>query len=205
MRVYFFVATSLLLSLFCSFSFGQDAETPDANLSKEELELFRERTEIKIDEFQDNLSVLGSKDEMEETKTLYKELTLKLFINEGKTVTMEVSYLKDGEEHRRRLPMATYLDRLSKLNYAKVDIKSSQSCYVSNFYKKGVDDKGFPIYTATATIYQEFAGYNAEGVAVYRDVTRKTIEIELRVTTGVFGDRWIVLLGDVSVAETESR
>ena len=45
----------------------------------------------------------------------------------------------------------------------EVGIKSSQSCYVSNFYKKGVDEKGLPIYTATATIYQEFTGYNSEG------------------------------------------
>jgi hypothetical protein len=199
----------IIFSIACFTDiYGQETteeKISDLILSKEELELFRERTEVKIDELQDNLSVLGSKDEIDETKILYKELTLKLFMNMGETVTMETSYIKDGEERRKRIPMPTYLDRLSKLNYAKVDIRSSKSCYVSNFYKKGDDEKGQPIYTATATIYQEFIGYNAEGKAIYKDTTKKTIEIEVRKSQGVFGERWIILLGDVSVAETSSR
>ncbi len=71
--------------------------------------------------------------------------------------------------------------------------------------KKGEDEDGNPIYTATATIFQEFVGYNADGVPVYKDTVKKTIEIEVRRHVDLFGGRWIVLLGDISVAETKSE
>ena len=66
-----------------------------------------------------------------------------------------------------------------------------------------IDSNGNPIYSAIATYYQEFIGYNAEGKALYRDITQKTVEIELRLSSDSDGRRWIVLLGDVSVTGTK--
>jgi hypothetical protein len=166
-------------------------------LSEAELAEFKDRAKISVIHFQDYLSLLGSKKKNAETKAFYKEEALKLFKNTGKDVTMEISALTGGKESRRRLPLIVYLDNLIKSRYAEIKITFADTWYVSNFHKINENQ-----YRATATIFQRFEGYDAEGKAKYVDITKKTIEIIIEKVTDLYGERWTVLLGDISVAET---
>lgn len=173
-------------------------------LTADELELFRQRTIDKINEVQEYFSEIASSENDMDSRKLYMDLSLDHFINRGKDVNMEVSFVKNGVEKRAYRPLDAYLQKLATLPYAKVVIKASKSCVVSNFLKKGVDENGKAIYTATATIYQEFEALDKEGETVYKDVTKKTVEVEVREVKDLFGTRWSVLLGDISVAQTRT-
>lgn len=184
---------------------GQTTEIDNVNnLTYKQLRVFQKQTLKKINEFQGHLSFIASKDFSKEDKEIYVEVALSNFINKGKGVYMEISSksLITGHEKIINRSLITYLKRLSQLNYAKVNLKSAKSCIVSNFMKFGRDNNGNPIYRATATYYQEFIGYFGDGRAKYRDITKKTVEIELRRTTDLHGSKWVVLLGDIKVADT---
>jgi hypothetical protein len=186
----------LFIVLSSQYCFAQ------SDLSEAELAEFKDRAKISVSHFQDYLTLLGSKKKNAETKAFYKEEALKLFKNSGKDVTMEVSTLKNNRESRSRLPLTLYFDNIISITskqgkYADVKITFADTWRVSNFYKVG-DNK----YVATATIFQRFEGYDAEGKAKYVDTTKKTIEIIIEKVTDLYGERWIVLLGDISVAET---
>lgn len=180
---------------------------PDGNivvLNDVEKEIFKEQTLKKIKSFQGHLLVIASKESSKNDKLIYKEIALSNFVNNGKTVVMEVSSKSKvtGKERRNRLPLIKYLNNLCNLSYAKIDLKTAKSCYVSNWIKAGYDNNGNPFYKATATYYQEFTGYSPEGKPLYHDITRKTIEVEIRFSTDLDYSRWIVYLGDISVADT---
>lgn len=182
---------------------AQDNDWKERNLTPDALNDFQQRTLVKINDLQDYIAQLADRKTDSDVKELLKEMTLKLFVREGAGVTMEVSFSENGNERRLRRPMSVYLGRLATLDqYAKVKITSSQSCYISRFLKKGIDEKGNSIYTATATIFQKFVGFNAEGQPVYEDMTKKTFEIEIKKIEELTDSRWIILLGDVSVSET---
>ncbi len=188
---------TILFSLLIFFSSFYTAVFAQSSLSEEDLAAFKERAKVSISHFQDYLTLLGSKKKNAETKAFYKEEALKLFKNNGKDVSMEVSALKEGRESRRRLPITVYLNNLINSKYAEIKITFADTWYVSNFHKVG-DNK----YVATATIFQRFEGYGTDGMAKYIDVTKKTIEITVEKVVDLYGERWTVLLGDISVAET---
>jgi len=173
-------------------------------LSDEEKVLFQERTLEKINDFQNSLSLMASKDLTMDEKRINKEVAAELFINKGKTVVMEVSFKSPvtGEISKKNRPLLTYFDNLCSLPYSRIEFRSAKACHVSNWYQKGTDSNGNPVYEATATYYQEFTGYRKDGNP-YRDITQKTVRVEIRYTTDLDGARWIVLLGDISVAETK--
>ena len=176
-------------------------------LTPEEKELFKKRTLEKIHDFQHYLSIIASKEKSKETKQVNYELSLDLFINKGKDVYMQVSSAYRNTKKLVEMPL--YLKRLANLPYTKVVMKSVKSLTVSNWFKKGTDEFGYPIYEATATYYQEFIGYNGSfenQKVVYRDITQKTVTVEIRYQTSSHAidgkGKWIVLLGDINVEET---
>ena len=195
------------LKSFAQVNKGQSS-VPDGDvvyLNDEEREIFRMEALKKIKSFQGHLSFISSKNNSSEDKKIYKEIALSNFINKGTGVTMEVSSISTitNQEVRHRLPLIQYLDNLSNLPYSRVELKTAKTCYVSNLIKSGTDQNGNPVYAATATYYQEFTGYNPEGRAVYRDITSKTVTVQVSFTTNeIAAQKWIVSLGDISISET---
>ncbi|MFA8450228.1 MAG: hypothetical protein ACEPOW_06015 [Bacteroidales bacterium] len=95
----------------------------------------------------------------------------------------------------------TYFERLSRLNYDRVEIEWYDIHYVSNLEKQPDGT-----YVGVITIYQKFKAYDKEGGLVYQDTTKKDITVYVkRKETQIAGrtiEFWDVLLGDVRVKET---
>lgn len=195
----------LLLLSFQFLNFSATLLAQELRLTEAERREFEARTLIKINEFQANLSIVASRDKDTKTKQIHKEVILELFLKKGDGVTMEVSYLNPTtkQERRKRYPLIDYMNRLANLPYDKVEMKRAESCRVSSFRQSGRDANGNAIYSAVATYYQEFIGYNAEGKPIYRDITQKNVEVQLGYSTDTDVPRWIILLGDVSVKGTK--
>jgi hypothetical protein len=114
---------------------------------------------------------------------------------------MEISVLQpDGTSQKVNRPMEKYLARLKSLPYTKVVIKFYDIAYIREF-TKGPDGK----YYSTATIIQEFTGFNEDNI-VYTDVTKKDIEIIIDLVEDKFFNekRWKIFLGDIKASETKS-
>ena len=199
-RLTFFIP--VLFTLMSVFPLSTKAQTH--NLSKEELVAFKEDVGQMIDRFQNLLSILGSKDQSKIVKETYKKQTLKLFMGEGKPYTdkygnekravhMQVSSLTQAT---RNIPMKEYLDRLVGLPYAKVQITQAETYHLGELKQVGEH------YETTATVFQKFCGWNADGRKVYCDTTAKYIRIYLIPDEDFYGKKWIVKFGDVDVLET---
>ncbi len=98
-------------------------------------------------------------------------------------------------------PVRTYLERLMRLNYSKVDVEWYKIEYVSDLERQPDGT-----YVGVITIFQKFSGYDKEGGLVYQDVTKKDITVYVkRKETQIAGRLigfWDVLLGDIRVKET---
>jgi len=172
--------------------------TDEINLSAADIELFKEQTKQKVEEFQQYIVTIGSKDEPEEKRNMAEKEALKLFY---KGAIMEISIaLPDGTIHKVPRPMEKYLARLKSLPYTRVIIKFYDIAYVSEF-KKGPDGK----YYSTATIIQEFTGFSNDDI-IYTDVTKKEVEIIVDLVEDTFfrEKRWKIFLGDIKATETKT-
>jgi hypothetical protein len=170
----------------------------EINLSEQDIQLFKEQTKQKVDEFQQYIVTLGSKNEPAEKRNMAEKEAIKLFY---KGSQMEISMvMPDGSTQRVNRPMEKYLARLKSLPYTKVVIKFYDIAYISNF-TKGPDGK----YYSTATIIQEFTGFNDDKL-VYTDVTKKDIEIIIDLVEDKFFNekRWKIFLGDIKASETKT-
>ncbi len=191
-----YTAFIIILLTTLQYSYAQ------TKLSETDLVAFKDRAKVSVRHLQDYIIMLASETKDSVKKSYYKKEAIKLFKNRGNDVIMEVSSLKNEKESRTRLPLIRYFDNIITLTgangkYASVKITFAETWRVSNLHK--IDDKK---YRATATIFQKFVGYGADGHAKYEDTTKKTIEIDVEKITDLYGERWIVLLGDISVAET---
>jgi len=169
----------------------------EINLSDADIELFKEQTKQKVDEFQQYIVTLGSKDEPAEKRNMAEKEALKLFY---KGAQMEISQANaDGSVVKVSRPMEKYLARLKSLPYTKVVIKFYDIAYIRDF-TKGPDRK----YYSTATIIQEFTGFNKDNI-IYTDVTKKDIEIIIDIVEDKFfmEKRWKIFLGDIKASETK--
>ena len=170
----------------------------EINLSVQDIQLFKEQTKQKIEEFQQYIVTLGSKDEPAEKRNMAEKEAIKLFY---KGSQMEISMVQaDGTTLKVNRPMEKYLARLKSLPYTKVVIKFYDIAYISNF-TKGPDGK----YYSTATIIQEFTGFNDDKL-VYTDVTKKEVEIIIDLIEDKFFNekRWKIFLGDIKASETKT-
>jgi len=169
----------------------------EINLSESDIEVFKDQTKQKVDEFQQYIVTLGSKDQPSEKRDLAEKEAIKLFY---KGAQMETSILMpDGSTQKVNRPMEKYLARLKSLPYTKV-VKFYDIAYIREF-TKGADGK----YYSTATIIQEFTGFNKDNI-VYTDVTKKDIEIIIDLVEDKFFNekRWKIFLGDIKSSETKS-
>lgn len=170
----------------------------EINLSDQDIEVFKEQTKQKVEEFQQHIATIGSKDEPDEKRNLAEKEALKLFY---KGAEMEISsIMKDGSVRKVARPMEKYLARLKALPYTQVVIKFYDIAYVREF-TKGPDGK----YYSTATIIQEFTGFSGDDI-VYKDVTKKEVEIIIDLIEDPFFNekRWKLFLGDIKATETRN-
>ena len=170
----------------------------EINLSEQDIELFKEQTKQKVDEFQQYIVTLGSKDEPAEKRNMAEKEALKLFF---KGAEMEISILlANGNVQKVNRPMEKYLARLKSLPYTRVFIRFYDIAYIRDF-TKGPDGK----YYSTATIIQEFTGFNDDNI-IYTDVTKKDIEIIIDIVQDKFflEKRWKIFLGDIKATETKT-
>lgn len=170
----------------------------EINLNQQDIGLFKEQTKQKVDEFQQYIVTIGSKDEPMDKRNLAEREALKLFFADAQ---IEISALdQKGETVKVARPIQKYLARLKSLPYTKVIIKFYDIAYVSEF-TKGPDGK----YYSVATIIQEFTGFNGDNI-IYTDVTKKEVEIIIDlVEDQFFHDKsWKIFLGDIKAAETKA-
>lgn len=178
---------------------GKEAKIVDEiNLSEQDIELFKEQTKQKVDEFQQYIITLGSKDEPAEKRNMAEKEALKLFC---KGALIEISILQaDGNVQKVARPVEKYLARLKSLPFTRVVIRFYDIVYISDF-TKGPDGR----YYSTATIIQEFSGFNKDNI-IYTDVTKKNIEIIVDLVEDKFfmEKRWKIFLGDIKATETKA-
>lgn len=170
----------------------------EINLSEQDIGLFKEQTKQKVEEFQQYIVTLGSKDEPAEKRNMAEKEALKLFY---KGSQMEISVIQaDGSVQKVNRPMEKYLARLKSLPFTRVVIKFYDIAYISNF-TKGPNGK----YYSTATIIQEFTGFKDDKL-IYKDVTKKDIEIIIDLVEDKFFNekRWKIFLGDIKATETKT-
>lgn len=180
----------IILTCVC---FVSKAQLP--NLSEDDISNFKTTVKEKVESLQNYIAIIGDKQEESDRQDLAIDAAMSLFIDKAK---MEVSSVRNGEQIKRQYPMRNYLQRLRALKYLKVKITAHDVAYIGNI-RKGVDGK----YYGTATIYQLFEGCNADNDC-YSDITKKEIDIIIDYLKDEFGEeRWIVMLGDVNVAETK--
>ncbi|MCB2221559.1 MAG: hypothetical protein KQI35_14265 [Bacteroidetes bacterium] len=162
-------------------------------LSPDDLKLFELRAAEKIKEFENYIEIIGNKQKDVETRDYAIQSAEILFIPDSK---MEVSSANTGTINSYAI--GKYLRKLKSLGYTQVIIKFYKTAYISGL-RKGVDNK----YYATATVFQEFIGYNEDQVA-YKDKTKKVIDIVLEyIDDEYYGlKRWELMLGDIKVVET---
>jgi len=170
----------------------------EINLSEQDIDVFKEQTKQKVEEFQQHIVTIGSKDEPDEKRNMAEKEALKLFF---KGAQIEISSaLSDGSVNKIARPIEKYLARLKSLPYTKVVIKFYDIAYVREF-TKGPDGR----YYSTATIIQEFTGFSGDDV-VYKDVTKKEVEIIIDIVQDpFFSERhWKLFLGDIKATETRN-
>ena len=195
---------AISLSLFASGQTKTAVTSKEAkivdeiNLSEQDIQVFKEQTKQKVDEFQQYIVTLGSKDEPAEKRNMAEKEALKLFY---KGAQMEISMIMpDGTVQKVNRPMEKYLARLKSLPFTRVVIKFYDIAYIRDF-TKGPDGK----YYSTATIIQEFTGFKDDNI-VYTDVTKKDIEIIIDLVEDKFfkEKRWKIFLGDIKASETKT-
>lgn len=189
---------SVLMGLMAILLVPKCLYAQELMLTETELQEFRERAATRIIDFMDYLPQVADKKKGLKKQNYYAEQTLELFVGKGKDSNMETSkILPNNTAQIETFKMPVYLQKLIKNGYSNVKIQFAETFYVSNFYPTGKNQ-----YKATATIFQKFTGYGAEGRPLYEDVTKKTFEIVVEKVIDIHGERWVVLLNDISVAET---
>ena len=146
----------------------------EINLSDSDIDVFKEQTKQKVEEFQQHIVTIGSKDQPAEKRNMAEKEALKLFFKGAEMQTSVI--MPDGSVTIQSRPMEKYLARLKSLPYTAVVIKFYDLVYISSF-TKGPDGR----YYSSATVIQEFTGFTGDNL-VYKDVTKKEIEIVIDYT-----------------------
>lgn len=187
------IIKSIFALLICCAIFqnvsAQDNISPDRKAAIDSLALEKVRDLSKY------ITILGDKKTPFSEATRVIDRALELFMP-GSTMGVSSLYRKKIETY----PIKDYLQRLTRLNYAKVTISWFNIQYVSDLVKQP-DGR----YVGVITIFQKFEGVTKEGLK-YVDVTKKdiTVYVERKQTQidGIPVGFWDVLLGDVKVKET---
>ncbi len=164
----------------------------------------------KLETFMNYITIIGGRGEIDgkplyndETKKLAIKKSLNLFKDDAK---MEVSSY--NRQYNKIYSIERYLYRLKdSINYDKVNISfRNEALYFNQNNLMKVPDAEIETYVGTITIVQVFeATRSVEGkVAVrYVDESKKNVEVIIQKPIDALGQKWQVILGDVSVSETK--
>ena len=179
-------------------------------------EALKLRAAQKVKQMTDNIARIADKSRSVSTRESIKTKTLVLFINKGEAfkevydggfeiqrqgVVMETTSLKCKTCDPKKTLMTQYLTNLIKLNYSQVKIESTDvsSMEVSSLPK--INDNE---YVCTVYFEQAFVGYR-DGRPVYKDITRKSVEVHIAVEETIDGTEYIIRLGDVHALDTRAN
>ncbi len=185
-----------LLSIVVLLAIGINQSYAQDNISAQRKAAIDSLALEKVRDLSKYISILGNKETPWSTAKDVIDRALELFMDGAE---MEVSSL-----YRKKVaiyPIKEYLERLTRLNYARVKITWFNIQYVSDLVKQP-DGR----YVGVITIFQKFEGVTKEGM-VYKDITKKdiTVYVERKQTQidGIPVGFWDVLLGDIRVKETK--
>jgi hypothetical protein len=179
--------------ILASFSLSLNAQD---NLSPQRKQAIDSLALEKVRDLSKYITLIGDKGTEYSEATRVIDRAVELFMD-GSEVGVSTLTTQDVNYY----PVRTYLERLMRLNYSKVDVEWYKIEYVSDLEKQPDGT-----YVGVITIFQKFSGYDKEGGLVYQDVTKKDITVYVkRKETQIAGRLigfWDVLLGDIRVKET---
>ncbi len=179
--------------VLASFSLSLNAQD---NLSPQRKQAIDSLALEKVRDLSKYITLIGDKETEYSEATRVIDRAVELFMD-GSEVGVSTLTTQDVNYY----PVRTYLERLMRLNYSKVDVEWYKIEYVSDLEKQPDGT-----YVGVITIFQKFSGYDKEGGLVYQDVTKKDITVYVkRKETQIAGRLigfWDVLLGDIRVKET---
>lgn len=185
----------LVTLLFGMFLFG-NTQVIAQELSYERKQAVDSLALEKVRDLSKYIKIIGSKDTPWSEANRVIERAEELFapdaeIGVSSLVTNEVLYYK----------VRQYLERLSRLNYDRVEIDWYNIEYVSDLQRQPDGT-----YVGVITVFQTFKGFDKEGRLIYQDKTKKDITVYVKRKETQIGGRligfWDVLLGDMRVKET---
>lgn len=172
-------------------------------LDPAQLEDYNEQAKQKLATVKNSFSKIANRDVKGSIKDLHISLVSQLF-KEGAIVQVSSTNgsLIDYSINK-------YLKHIKNYHYQTVIMEYVvEGEYFSDFQK--VIKNGEVQYVATAKVVQRFCGFlenrtsNSFNDCDYSDITEKEIEVVLeKVTTYVEGERWVIKLGDITVASTK--
>ena len=185
----------LVTLLFGMFLFG-NTQVIAQELSYERKQAVDSLALEKVRDLSKYIKIVGSKDTPWSEANRVIERAEELFapdaeIGVSSLVTNEVLYYK----------VRQYLERLSRLNYDRVEIDWYNIEYVSELQRQPDGT-----YVGVITVFQTFKGFDKEGRLIYQDKTKKDITVYVKRKETQIGGRligfWDVMLGDMRVKET---
>lgn len=185
----------LVTLLFGMFLFG-NTQVIAQELSYERKQAVDSLALEKVRDLSKYIKIIGSKDTPWSEANRVIERAEELFapdaeIGVSSLVTNEVLYYK----------VRQYLERLSRLNYDRVEIDWYNIEYVNDLQRQPDGT-----YVGVITVFQTFKGFDKEGRLIYQDKTKKDITVYVKRKETQIGGRligfWDVLLGDMRVKET---
>lgn len=204
-----FLFKTLLLLIISYSAFGQE------NLSTEDLQRLQKNAEKKVISFEKLVSDIAmGKDDA--TKQIYIKTAYAMF---EPNATIEVSNKTEKSETINKSPILKYLNSLSKLNkkYKIITITFKAGFVKIEKLKEKKDAEGNIYYEGSITIKQCFCSTNsllaAEEIerrqftsdcSAYGDCTSKKVKIIVKQVITIEGERWVVMLGDISIVETNA-
>lgn len=186
--------------MFC-IAYSVNAQTVDQE------EMIKHRAAEKVAQMNDYISFMASKKKSTENRKYYKTKALNLFMGKG------FSYEEDGIEKdgvmmettsiKRKTTnhslMRDYFDRVIRLKYSDVEIKSTEIADIKVSNLKQIDEN---LYVCTCQYDQAFVGY-LDGKPIYKDITTKRIKCYVYAEDTEDGFEYIIMLGDVTALETK--
>jgi hypothetical protein len=179
--------------VIASFTLNLNAQD---NLSPQRKQAIDSLALEKVRDLSKYITLIGDKGTEYSEATRVIDRAVELFMD-GSEVGVSTLNTQDVNYY----PVRTYLERLMRLNYSKVDVEWYKIEYVSDLEKQPDGT-----YVGVITIFQKFSGYDKEGGLIYEDVTKKDITVyvkrkETQISGRLIGF-WDVLLGDIRVKET---
>lgn len=205
--------TKLLLTVLLLIGIAHLGVAQSNFVNNEKLKL---RAAQKVKEMTDNVARIADKSRSVSARQYLRTKTLVLFINKGEAfkevydggfeiqregVVMETTSLRCATCDPKKTLMTKYLTNLINLNYSQVKIESTDvaSMEVSNLQK--INDNE---YVCVVYFDQAFVGYR-DGRPVYKDITRKSVEVHIVVEETIDGKEYIIRLGDVHASDTRAN